>query len=464
MKWSILITFCHLCTLGLASVQVSICNPSTLEAYPATDIMVGMNVALVVSSDDTDLWSGGLFIEGEDRAYGTLSARAKDPNSRDWSGSHLVNAGPGAVVVEWKDSLRWGFDFYTDDLTRQSGKCFVLEYQPLKPGYCAVSFYNHGTSWTAADPNESIVFFNTATRDLLPDGIVNYADFSLFSSHWQEPNVSNDPNVFSPADFNVDGSVDLTDVCMFADFWMYGIPGWQPHQKRPYIPPVPNITYSIHDASMLSEITLTVGDSITLYIDKLSIAGEIVSFIDLEAQISDPNLGWIDNTPIDPNNPPGTGTARILAAPRDSFFDYWGPGLQQPEGVEVFAASIFSPISDGAMASFMYTATAQGDVQLYLADYVSHSRLERILIHQIAPPASMMETASSLMTGTMDSSLETASLSETTAPATETTEVVDPNELAGFLENLWNTEEQLRQEIDEPVWNEFVESVRNSEQ
>jgi hypothetical protein len=215
---------------------------------------------------------------------------------------------------------------------------------------------------------------------------------------------------------------------------------------------------------MLSEITLTVGDSITLYIDKLSIAGEIVSFIDLEAQISDPNLGWIDNTPIDPNNPPGTGTARILAAPRDSFFDYWGPGLQQPEGVEVFAASIFSPISDGAMASFMYTATAQGDVQLYLADYVSHSRLERILIHQIAPPASMMETASSLMTGTTDSSLETASLSETTAPATETTEVVDPNELAGFLENLWNTEEQLRQEIDEPVWNEFVESVRNSEQ
>jgi hypothetical protein len=455
MKWSILITICHLCTLCLASVQVSICNPATLEAYPATDIMMGMNVALVVSSDNTDLWSGGLFIEGEDRAYGALYGRAKDPNSRDWSGSHLVNAGTGAVVVEWKDSLRWGFDFYTDDLARQSGKCFVIDYQPLKPGYCAVSFYNHGISWTAADPNESIVFFNTATRDLFPDGIVNYADFSLFSSHWQEPGVSNDPNVFNPADFNIDGCVDLIDVCMFADFWMYGVSGWQPHVKTS--------SYSIHDANMLSEITLTVGQSIILYIDQLT-TGEPIHIINLEVQISDPNLGWIDNTPIDPNNPPGTGTARIWATPRDSFFDYWGPGIFQSEGLEIYVANFLNPISNGNVASFIYTATAEGDVQLCLTDYISYSDQDSFLIHQIAPAIPLMESTSLLMIPTLQSSFKMTSVSELSFETSKTTEPVDSSKLADFLEDIWEKEEQLRQEIDEFSWNEFVESVRNSEQ
>jgi uncharacterized repeat protein (TIGR01451 family) len=70
----------------------------------------------------------------------------------------------------------------------------------------------------------------------------------------------------------------------------------------------PNIVFAIKDANDLTEITLPVGQSVRLYLTKETTDEDVYSFY-LEANISDPNLGWIDNTEYDPNNP---GTAEIL--------------------------------------------------------------------------------------------------------------------------------------------------------
>ncbi len=89
----------------------------------------------------------------------------------------------------------------------------------------------------------------------------------------------------------------------------------------------------------------------------------------------------------------GAGTARILADPRTTSWDFWGPGFQQWEGVELFGVSFGVAINNGHLASFQYTATAAGDVTLDLVNWGSYSptgeilspSLESLTIHQVAP-------------------------------------------------------------------------------
>ena len=147
-------------------------------------------------------------------------------------------------------------------------------------------------------------------------------------------------------------------------------------------PADPNVIYSITDANDLTDIILPVGQSIRLYLTKETFEEDVLSFY-LEADISNPNLGWIDNTEYDPNNP---GTAEILAQPRASFFDYYGPGYTQPEGIQFYAVSFGNAIQDGSLASFVYTATQPGYVVLTLVDYNAiPATLEEIVIRQTDP-------------------------------------------------------------------------------
>jgi hypothetical protein len=102
---------------------------------------------------------------------------------------------------------------------------------------------------------------------------------------------------------------------------------------------------------------------------------------DVEVVISDSNLGSIDN--IEHPN----GTAQILATPRVPSFDYWGPGTIQEEGIRLRGFSILSGVmSDGHLASFVFTCREAGDVTLELInDNPPFPQLEDILIHQIDP-------------------------------------------------------------------------------
>lgn len=390
-------------TINLPEITIGH-DPNTLEAITLPEVMVGMDISIVIHSDANDVWSGGLFIEGQDRAVGRLSARGDKP---DFPGSYLEAAGEGAYILEWKDSNIWGFDCYTDVLGSQPGNWFVIDYTALETGACTVGFYDHeNDDWTVADPNLSICFLNTPTRDFNSDKIVNFSDFVIFSSSWNKRTNPDDPNLLNPADLSENGFVGLEDIMMFADFWLYGIPGWKPAEEAIIEePPVKlniacDVRYSLicdpnaypftdpnsaSDANSLADITLQVGDSVVLYIDKSSFYEEVRVF-DIEVTMSDPNLGSIDN--------PASGTAEILAYPRMEVFDSIDSGYEQPEGIEFFAANL-APMWDGDMASFVYTATEAGTVTLELINYLAApaAELESIVIHQVMPVVEMLEQA-----------------------------------------------------------------------
>jgi uncharacterized repeat protein (TIGR01451 family) len=155
------------------------------------------------------------------------------------------------------------------------------------------------------------------------------------------------------------------------------------YQSDP-VPADPNIVFALTEDESLSDITLPVGQSITVYLTKETTNEDIYSFY-LEANISDPNLGWIDNTEYDPNDP-NFATAEILAAPRTPDYDYYGPGYADPQGIQFSAVSFGDAMQDGDLASFIYTATEPGYVVLSLVNYDQNAAtLEEIIIRQTDP-------------------------------------------------------------------------------
>ncbi len=365
-----------------AGVSLRARHPDTGRTCLDRTIMVGSDLTFVVGSDTDTIWSGGVFLQGDNRGRGSLWGRDADPLVRDWTDSHLEAAGTYALVLDWRDTWLAGYDLYTTDCNSlKPGDWFVLDYRAEDLGPCTVGFYDHAMSWNQADPNRSITFLHVPSRDFVQDGRVNLLDFAALSADWGWHN-GGDPNATKATDVDADGDVDVQDLVLFSDFWLWGTPGW----KSPLEPVAdPNIIYSIADADGLDEITLGVGQTMTLYVDMKTLE-EVVQVFSVEVSISDPNLGWIDNRPWNPNDP-DSSTARILAEPRTSFFDYICPGAEQPEGILFVAASFAGAMSDGHMARFQYTASNPGCVRLRLRNEVSGQRatLKSLTIHQVDP-------------------------------------------------------------------------------
>jgi len=236
------------------------------------------------------------------------------------------------------------------------------------------------------------------TRDYNNDKKVNFLDYAVFASHWLAGDCD-DPNWCDGTDLDFDGDVDSNDLGLFVEYWPWR---WStatlpdPNGGDPNHPEDPNVVCSIVDANGSNEITINVGDSITLYVDIATTEENNIRSFDIEVNISNTTLGSIDNTEYDSNNPPGPGTARILVEPRDTFFDYWGPGFEQEEGIGFFAITNIGDVnamSDGHLASFIFTCEGQGDVTLELISWDSLNmegeavfpKLEDIVIHQVAP-------------------------------------------------------------------------------
>jgi len=460
--------------LGIAPIALGQISLQVYEADEVTpfdcngDVMAGSKLVLVVSSDSNDYWSGGLYIAGQDRVLGTLAGRGldpNDPNARDYTGSHLEDAGDLAKVTAWRDSSMWGFDLYTcypfypfdnnsEGSSTVAGDWFIIDYFADEVGECKVGFYEYNDdisiSWT--EPNYLVIFSNVPTRDLNSDEVVDFHDFALFSSRWSGGDCA-DPDWCAGADIDRDGDVDHKDLSLFVEYWLWPAldnePGEPCSPGDPGYPEDPNITYSIVDANGLSEITVDINDSITLYVDIASSNDNNVWAFDIEVNISDPNLGSIDNTQY-PN-----GTAQILAEPnKDPSWDYWGPGAWQEEGIRLSGLTTGNAIADGHLASFVFTCEGPGDVTLELINWVSFNtdseevfpKLESIVIHQIDP----------LMMGS-----EMLLLTPETPPS-ELPPEVDIDELVDWLEALWFEEDEIRKTYNRTEWNEFIDLVENA--
>ncbi|MHC4115379.1 MAG: hypothetical protein ACYSSL_08700, partial [Planctomycetota bacterium] len=183
-----------------------------------------------------DYWSGGLFIEGQDRALGTLAGRGldpNDPNARDYTDSHYEDAGDLAIVTGWKDSSIWGFDLYTfypvdgnsDNNSTVAGDWYIIDYKADEVGDCNVGFYDYSISWD--DPNYSLSFSHSPTRDLNSDEKINFIDFAIFALQWDADDCNN-PNWCDGADLDRNGNVDYNDLGLFVEYWL-----WQPDSGMP---------------------------------------------------------------------------------------------------------------------------------------------------------------------------------------------------------------------------------------
>ena len=436
-KLLVLILTLGVVPIATAQIALRVCEADGVTPFDGSDIMVGTNLTLIVSSDANDYWSGGLFVAGQDRALATLSARDSDPNTRDCADSHYVDAGDMARVTAWKDSEIWGFDLYGSDVNTVAGDWFIIDYKAIGVGDPDLGFYDYSISWN--DPNYLVTFHHVPTRDFNSDEVVDVLDCVIIASYWLEEGCT-DPNWCFGTDINRDGYVDMADFGLFKKFWLWGVPtGEEPNT-------VPNVMYSVVDANGLNEITLSVNDSITLYVDMVSLEPNSVNFFHVDVNISDPNLGSIDNTEYDFYNPPGPGTAEILAWPRDEGFDYWGPGLQQEEGIRLRSVGSGPPISDGHMASFVYTCNGEGDVTLEPINWNPGdiAELQSIVIHQLNPESQLMMGLPA------------------TSQLPETVQNVDIDELVISLEQMWLDYEEIRQLYSEDEWDAFVDSVKNA--
>jgi hypothetical protein len=459
----------------------------TLKTYQADGItpfdcndgvMVGESIMLVISSDSNEYWGGGLFISGQDRLLGTLTGRNLDPNTRDWIDSHYEAAGNAAKVTAWKDSEIFGFDFYTyypkdansDPNSTSTGDWFVIDYYAEDIGDCNVGFYDYSLSWY--EPNYVITLHNVPTRNFNGDDQVDFLDYSMFASHWLAT-TCNEPNWCNGADLNFDSNVDYGDLGLFVEYWYWGPSSSgveDANEPACEYQEDANFIYSIVDVNGNNDITIDVNESITLYVGMLTSEDHNIAIFEIEVTISDTSLGSIDNTIYDFNNPPGPGTARILAQPRDPNWDFWGPGWQQEEGVILSGVSFDSVMSDGNLASFVFTCKAPGDVELTLINWFSSDglgqevfpKLESIIIHQVDPNSQQMMAMGGEGFDVMGLSAEDELAIQEQAQLLE--EQIDVNELLGWLEKIWVEDEELREAFNEEDWQEFIEDIEDLSQ
>lgn len=457
--------------LGMAPVATA---QVTLEVYEADgitpfdcndELMVGQKLTLVVSSDTNEFWSGGLFIAEQNRSLGRLEGRDYDPNALDWTSSHYAAAGDFAKVLDWRGSSIWGFDLYpywapsdcnlhdcnAGNTGAVAGDWYVVDYIADDIGDCPVGFYEYDVSNDPVpgdggynEPNSYITFQNVANRDLDFDGVVDFRDFALFASDWGAADC-NEPNWCQATDMDRNGVVDFNDLRLFVEYWLWGASEDEPND---YYPEDANMVYSIVDANGDSEITIDINNSITLYLEISSTEANDVQAFEIEVLISDINLGSIDNTEH-PN-----GTALILAEPnRSTGWDYWGPGLEQEEGIRLIGATTGCAIADGNLASFEFTCTGPGEVALSLKNWDSrdpngtsvYPKLESMVIHQVDPNSQQPMGGGE-------------------SQQSQSSEPTDPGEAADWLDDLWGEEKDIRDTYSKSEWNDFVDEVENSGQ
>jgi hypothetical protein len=217
--------------MGKVSTRVCLADGNTpLELadpcvpYVYRDIMVGTKLTIIVSSDVNKPWRNGPGTDGGSLAieeaywnYGVLSARDYNDITYDYEGSHFPAAGNEALVSKWGESGILGFDMYTGSTGIEAGDWFIIDYNATGVGICKVGFYDHTKSWFV--PIYYLTFSHVRTRDFNNDTMVNFADFAVLASYWQQTNCGSTNNC-EGADLDINGKVDFNDLMLFTDYWL----------------------------------------------------------------------------------------------------------------------------------------------------------------------------------------------------------------------------------------------------
>lgn len=227
--------FLGFCTLASAQVTMTLYEADGITPFDFRDIMVGTKLTVAVESSSASPICGGVFITGQDRAWGRLSGRNRNPGSLspncnfndgspfgepgDWTGSHFPSAGASATVYTFRDSFFWGFDIQSDNAA-VAGDWFLFDYTAIDVGQPVIGLYDYAISFF--DPIQTLSPNHVPTRDFSGNGDVDYMDFSIFNTNWMSTNCQ-DPNWCDQTDISRDGNVTLVDLDMFIDFWLVGL-------------------------------------------------------------------------------------------------------------------------------------------------------------------------------------------------------------------------------------------------
>lgn len=225
---TILALFLGMTSMAMGEVSTRVCladgntplelaDPNIPFVY--RDIMVGTKLTIIVDSNTSGKWDSDLTIEGEYRDYGFLSARDYNDITNDWQGSRFEAAGyqdHRAHVLEWVEPSIQGF-YLESGTTAVPGDWFIIDYTATNVGVCKIGFYDRSVSWDY--PVYYHVFSHVRTRDFNNDAKVDFGDFAVLASHWQETGCS-DPNWCEGTDLNADGNVDCNDLTLFMDYWL----------------------------------------------------------------------------------------------------------------------------------------------------------------------------------------------------------------------------------------------------
>ena len=224
---TILALFLGMTSIAMGEVSTRVCladgntplelaDPNIPFVY--RDIMVGTRLTIIVDSNDAGFWEGGLFIAGIDIDRGVLSGRDYNDITLDWEGSRFKAVSDKARVFERRDDIQSGFDFY-GHRSAATGDWFIIDYTATSVGYCNVGFYDYTIPGVIDSPVYEITFSHVRTRDFNNDAGVDFADFAVLASHWQETSCS-DPSWCEGTDLNADGNIDCNDLTLFVDYWL----------------------------------------------------------------------------------------------------------------------------------------------------------------------------------------------------------------------------------------------------
>ncbi len=94
------------------------------------------------------------------------------------------------------------------------GDWFIIDYNATAIGDCNVDFYDYSIS--ADDPNYYLEFSHVRTRDFNKDTKVDFGDFTVLASYWQQI----DCGECGGADLDDGNNVDVNDLMLFTDYWL----------------------------------------------------------------------------------------------------------------------------------------------------------------------------------------------------------------------------------------------------
>jgi hypothetical protein len=191
-----------------SNTPIELADPCVPWVY--RDIMVGTRLAIIVDSNASGSWSGGLLIERPELAYGDLYCRGTDCED-----SILPDAGDMASVDRDEEDTLAGYLLRVRG-DAVAGDWFIIDYNAISVGNCKVGLYDD--NW-GMDSWYEMSFTHVPSRDFNRDNTVNFADFAVLGSYWGITNCTN-PNGCEKVDFDNDKTIDINDLGLFVEFWL----------------------------------------------------------------------------------------------------------------------------------------------------------------------------------------------------------------------------------------------------